>query len=177
MIKLIQNALTVKKGTVNFMDQNGTVIGFNPRPDGNPLAFYVYKNNGDLVDTAGTFIEQYLDGIPYSFGRNGHIIKHRHDGSGSDEDDKLVISLLPDEGGEALELQIVCLNSLYYTANFSLSDKDRLIFRKPNAEAVAARDWQLAEINHAIGELTQARDQVSKALADLDLLKQKLLSK
>ena len=48
MIKLIQNALTVKKGSVNFMDQNGTVIGFNPRPDGNPLAFYVYTKDGAL---------------------------------------------------------------------------------------------------------------------------------
>ena len=176
MIKLIQNALTVKKGSMNFMDQNGTVIGFNPRPDGNPLAFYVYGKNGDLVDTNGSFIEQYLDGIPYSFGKDGHIIKHKH-GAGSDEDDKLVISLVPDDGGDPLELQIVCLNSLYYTANFTLSDKDRLIFRKPNAEAAAARDWQIAEINHAIEELVQAREQVSKALADLDLVKQKLLTK
>ena len=44
-------------------------------------------------------------------------------------------------------------------------------------EAAAARDWQLAEINHAIDELVQAREQVAKALADLDLLKQKLLAK
>ncbi len=177
MIKLIQNALTVKKGTMNFMDQNGTVIGFNPRPDGNPLAFYVYKANGDLVDTAGTFIEQYLDGIPYSFGKNGHIIKHRHDGSGSDEDDKLVISLVPDDGGETLELQIVCLNSLYYTANFTLSDKDRLIFRRPSPTVDPARDWQIAEINHATDDLTQARKQVNKALAELELLQQKLLAR
>ena len=175
MIKLIQNALTVKKGSLNFMDQNGTVIGFNPRPDGNPLAFYVYGKNGDLVDTNGTFIEQYLDGSPFTFGKDGHIIKHKH-GTGLDEDDKLVISLLPDDGGDSLELQIVCLNSLYYTANFTLSDKDRLIFRKPNAEADAARAWQLAEITHAIDELVNAREQVSKALADLDLLKQKLLA-
>ena len=168
MIKLIQNALTVKKGSVNFMDQNGTVIGFN-------LAFYVYAKNGDLIDTEGAFIEQYLDGFPYSFGKDGHIIKHKH-GAESDEDDKLVISLVPDDGGDTLELQIVCLNSLYYTANFTLSDKDRLIFRKPNAEALQARDWQLAEINHAIEELVQAREQVSKALADLDLVKQKLLA-
>ena len=177
MIKLIQNALTVKKGSVNFMDQNGTVIGFNPRPDGNPLAFYVFGKNGELVETGGAFIEQYLDGIPYSFGRDGHIIKHKH-GSGSDEDDdKLVVSLVPDDDGDPLELQIVCLNSLYYTANFTLTDKDRLIFRKPNAEAAAARDWELAEISHAIGELVQVREQVSKALADLDLVKQKLLAK
>ena len=175
MIKLIQNALTVRKGSLNFMDQNGTVIGFNPRPDGNPLAFYAYKKNGDLVDTNGTFIEQYLDGAPFTFGRDGHIIKHKH-GTGLDEDDKLVISLLPDDGGESIELQIVCLNSLYYTANFTLSDKDRLIFRKPNDKAEAARDWQLAEITHAIDELVNAREQVSKALADLDLLKQKLLA-
>ena len=178
MIKLIQNALTVRKGTVNFMDQNGTVIGFNPRPDGNPLAFYVYNAAGKLVDTAGAFIEQYLDGSPYTFGRDGHIIKHTHAPS-SDADDKLVISLLPDEGGEPLELQIVCLNSLYYTANFSLSDKDRLIFRKSAAltGAEAARDWQVAEINAAAEALVQAREQVSRALADLDLLKRKILAK
>ena len=178
MIKLIQNALTVKKGSVNFMDQNGTVIGFNPRPDGNPLSFYIYNDAGDLVDTAGAFIEQYLDGAPYTFGRDGHIIKHTHSPS-SEEDDKLVISLVPDAGGAPLKLQIVCLNSLYYTANFTLSDKDRLLFRKaaPLSGADAARDWQVAEINHAIEELSQAREQVAKALADLNLLKQKLLAR
>ncbi len=177
MIKLIQNALTIKKGSVNFMDQNGTVIGFNPRPDGNPLSFYLYKSNGDLVDTGDAFIEQYLDGFPYTFGKNGHIIKHRHDSPQPDEDDKLVISLVPDDGGETLELQIVCLNSLYYTANFTLSDKDRLIFRRPSPTVDPARDWQIAEINHAIDELTQARKQVSKALAELELLQQKLLAR
>ncbi len=178
MIKLIQNALTAKKGSMNFMDQNGTVIGFNPRPDGNPLAFYVFAKDDELVDTEGVFIEQYLDGIPYSFGKDGHIIKHTH-GTASEEDDKLVISLVPDAGGEPLTLQIICLNSLYYTANFTLSDKDRLMFRKPPsiAEAEAARDWHLAQINHAVEELVQARDQVSRALADLDLLKQKLLAR
>ena len=176
MIKLIQNALTVKKGSVNFMDQNGTVIGFNPRPDGNPLAFYVYAKGGELVDTAGAFIEQYLDGFPYSFGKDGHIIKHKH-GTESDEDDKLVISLVPDDGGDTLELQIVCLNSLYYTANFTLSDKDRLIFRQPQSVSDPTSDWKLAELNHVIDELTQARRQVSHALAELELLKQKLLEK
>ncbi len=178
MIKRIQNALTIKKGSVNFMDQNGTVIGFNPHPDGNPLSFYLYNSAGDLVDTAGAFIEQYLDGAPYTFGRDGHIIKHTHS-PGSDEDDKLVISLVPDAGGDPLQLQIICLNSLYYTANFTLSDKDRLFFRTPAtlSEAETANDWQLAEINHAMEELTHAREQVSRALADLDLLKQKLLAR
>lgn len=177
MIKLIQNALTVKKGSLNFMDQNGTVIGFNPRPDGNPLAFYIYTESGDLVDTGDDFIEEYLDGFPYSFGTNGHIIKHRHDAPQPDEDDKLVISLIPDNGGEKLELQIVCLNSLYYTANFTLSDKDRLIFRQPQSVSDQTSDWKLAELNHVIDELTQARRQVSHALAELELLKQKLLEK
>ena len=57
MIKLIQNALTVKKGTLNFMDQNGVVVGFNPRPDGNPISFSVSTKSGDVVDTDGLFIE------------------------------------------------------------------------------------------------------------------------
>ena len=89
------------------------------------------------------------------------------------------LALVPDGGGAPLELQIICLNSLYYTANFTLSDKDRLMFRKPAPipDAEAARNWQIAEINHAVEELVQAREQVSKALADLDLLKQKLLAR
>lgn len=176
MIKLIQNSLTIKKGSMNFMDQNGVVIGFNPRPDGNPLSFYVYSDSGDLIDTDGAFIEQYLDGIPYHFGNDGHIIKH---GVTSEEEDKLVISLLPDGKGDPLTLQIVCMNSLYYTANFVLTDKDRVAFRKPSrpTDAESARDWQIAEVNHAIDELLHAREQVSKALADLDLIKQKLLAR
>lgn len=176
MIKLIQNALTVKKGTLNFMDQNGFVIGFNPRPDGNPLAFYVYAADGAIVDTGDSFIEQYLDGIPYHFGGDGHIIKH---GTTSEEEDKLVISLVPDDGGAPLTLQIVCMNCLYYSANFVLTDKDRMAFRKPDrpADADSARDWQLAEINHAMEELVHAREQVSKALADMDLIKQKMLAR
>lgn len=176
MIKLIQNSLTIKKGSMNFMDQNGVVIGFNPRPDGNPLSFYVYSDSGDLIDTDGAFIEQYLDGIPYHFGNDGHIIKH---GVTSEEEDKLVISLLPDGKGDPLTLQIVCMNSLYYTANFVLTDKDRVAFRKPSrpTDAESTRDWQIAEVNHAIDELLHAREQVSKALADLDLIKQKLLAR
>lgn len=177
MIKLIQNAITKKKGSMNFMDQNGTVIGFNPRPDGNPLAFYVYSDNGDLVDTGDAFIEQFLDGSPYTFGKDGHIVKHSHSDEDG-EDDQLAISLVPDGGGKPLKLKIVCLNSLYYTANFTLSDKDRLIFLKPTPEspADAERERELGEVNRAIAELTVAREQIQKALAELDLLRIKLRS-
>ena len=169
MIRLIQNAMTIKKGSLNFMDQNGKVVGFNPRPDGNPLAFYVYTKSGDMLDTDGKFIEQYLDGLPYSFGKDGHIIKHD---KVEDVEDKLVISLVPDGSEEPLELQIICMNSLYYTADFVLSDEDRMMFKEPVKEDPNAA--RLAEINRVMTELAAVRKQVSQALVDLDQLKRAL---
>ena len=168
MIRLVQNAMTIKKGSLNFMDQNGKVVGFNPRPDGNPLAFYVYNASGEMLDTDGKFIEQYLDGLPYCFGKDGHIIKHDKD---IDAEDKLVISLVPDAGAEPLQLQIVCMNSLYYTADFILSDEDRMMFNPPETDSDAEK---LAGINRVMGELAAIRRQVSQALVDLDQLKKKL---
>ncbi|MGI6494916.1 MAG: hypothetical protein ACOX5G_02290 [Kiritimatiellia bacterium] len=172
MIKLIENAMTRKKSSLNFMDQNGKVVGFNPRPDGNPLGFYVYNAAGEMIDTEGKFIEQYLDGLPYSFGKDGHIIKH---GAGSLDDDKLVISLLPDDGsgGEPLVLHIICLNSLYYTASFVLSEEDKLFFRPPS-EAEPKEEEPVAALDRALAELTAIRKQVAKAMAGLNDLKRKL---
>ena len=171
MIKLLQNSLTIKKGSINFRDQNGKIVGFNPRPDGNPLAFTVRTQSGEILDTAGKFIEEYLDGIPYCFGKDGHIIKHD---SAYEADDRLVISLVPDGENEPLVLDIVCMNSLYYTADFSLSDADRLAFRKATPRPDTETSDRLAEVSHLMAELISIREQVSQALADLDRLKKKI---
>lgn len=167
MIRLIQNAQTRQKGTLNFMDQNGKVVGFNPRPDGTPLSFYVYDVNGNEVDTSGEFIETYLDGAAYQFGNDGKIIKHD---KASDEDDRLVISLLPDTGSGLLprSLHIVCMNSLYYTADFVLSDKDRLAFQKP---ARAVVEIPLETLDSLEKGLLQARLQLGKALEEIEQLR------
>lgn len=167
MIRLIQNAQTLRKGTLNFMDQNGKVIGFNPRPDGTPLSFYVYDVNGNEIDTSGLFIETYLDGVAYQFGNDGRIIKHD---KASDEDDRLVISLLPDAGSglPPLSLHIVCMNSLYYTADFVLSDKDRLAIEKPSRAVV---EVPLDELTAMEKSLLQARLQLGKALEEIERLR------
>ena len=170
MIRLIQNAQTAKKGTLNFMDQNGKVVGFNPRPDGTPLSFYVYDINGNEVDTDGLFIENYLDGLTYQFGNDGRIVKHDR---ASDLDDRLIVSLLPDAGSgkPPLSLHIVCMNSLYYTADFVLSDEDRLFFQtKP-----PAHDRTDAEILASLEKaLLQARHQLSKAAEELERLRHRV---
>lgn len=167
MIRLIQNAQTTRKGTLNFMDQNGKVVGFNPRPDGTPLSFYVYDVSGNEVDTLGLFIENYLDGMPYQFGNDGRIVKHDR---ASDLDDRLIVSLLPDPGSEKppLSLHIVCMNSLYYTADFVLSDEDRLFFqtKPPTHERTGAEI--LASLEKA---LLQARHQLAKAAEELERLR------
>ena len=154
MIKLIQNAMSIKKGSLNFMDQNGKVVGFNPRPDGNPLSFYVYTQSGEALDTMGRFIEDYLDGLPYSFGRDGHIIKHD---SAAEADDKLVVTLVPDGENAPLVLHIVCQNSLYYTADFTLTDEDRMVFRRATPRPDVENATQIAEINHVMAELVHVR--------------------
>ena len=167
MIRLIQNAQTTRKGTLNFMDQNGKVVGFNPRPDGNPLAFFVYDINGNEVDTDGLFIENYLDGLPYQFGNDGRIVKHDR---ASDEDDRLIISILPDVGSgrPPLSLHIVCMNSLYYTADFVLSDEDRLFFQsKPPKHDRSAQEI-IASIEKS---LLKARQQLAKAAEELERLR------
>lgn len=174
MIKLVQNSVTIRKGSLNFMDQNGKVVGFNPRPDGNPLSFYVYTASGEMLDTNGKFIEEYLDGLPYCFGNDGHIIKH---GAVSDDDDRLVISLVPDGANEPLVLHIVCLNSLYYTANFVLSEQDRMLFNMPPADSGSESSAELEEISRVMAELVHVRAQVSQALIDLGSLKKKIFAK
>ncbi len=171
MIKLIQNAMTVKKGSLNFMDQNGKVVGFNPRPDGTPLSFFVYTASGEALDTQGRFIEDYLDGLPYSFGTDGHIVKRDR---ATEADDTLVVSLVPDGENEPLVLHIVCLNSLYYTADFTLTDEDRLAFRAATPRPDVAQATHIAEVNHGMAELLHVREQVSQTLADLDHLKKRL---
>lgn len=171
MIKLIQNEMTRKRGSLNFMDQNGKVVGFNPRPDGYPLSFFVYTQTGEELDTQGRFIEDYLDGLPYSFGKDGHIIKHDF---ATEAQDKLVISLVPDGENAPLILHIICLNSLYYTADFVLSDEDRMAFRRATPRPDIENSTHLAEINHVMTELIHAREQVSQAIADLDHLKKRL---
>ena len=167
MIRLIQNAQTRQKGTLNFMDQNGKVVGFNPRPDGTPLSFYVYDVGGNEVDTSGQFIETYLDGISYQFGNDGKIIKHD---KSSDEDDRLVISLLPDTGSglPPLSLHIVCMNSLYYTADFVLSDKDRLAIQKPPRAIV---EVPLETLDSLEKTILQTRLQLGKALEEIEQLR------
>lgn len=168
MIRLIENAQTARKGSLNFMDQNGKVIGFNPRPDGNPLAFFVYDTAGAEVDTGGQFIEGYLDGIAYQFGNDGKIIRHD---KASEEDDRLVVSLLPDAGTglPPLSLHIVCMNSLYYTADFLLSDRDRLFFQpKPAPTKPDARTETLAALEKS---LLQARFQIQRALEEVERLR------
>lgn len=174
MIKLVKNSLTVRKGSINFMDQNGKVVGFNPRPDGNPLSFFVYTASGEMLDTEGKFIEEYLDGLPYCFGKDGHIIKH---GAVSDDDDRLVISLVPDGADEPLVLHIVCLNSLYYTADFILSDQDRMLFGMPPARSENGSSTELDEISRVMSELVHIRSQVSQALMDLGTLKKRMVAK
>lgn len=174
MIKLIQNANTRKKGSLNFIDENGTVIGFNPRPDGNPISFFVYTEDNELVDTGGKFIEQYLDSLPYCFGKDGHIIKHH---SLAEAEDELVISLVPDGANEPLILHIVCMNSLYYTASFVLSDKDRLLFEQKPETPEQEKMKNLAEIARIMAELVRTRESLAKAIADLDRLKQHVLDR
>lgn len=172
MIKLIENANTRKKGSLNFMDEYGTVVGFNPRPDGNPISFFVYTESGELVDTGGKFIEQYLDSLPYCFGKDGHIIKHH---AVTEADDELVISLVPDGSNEALVLHIVCMNSLYYTASFVLSDKDRLMFEQKSETPEQEKQKELVEIARIMAELVRTRESVARAIADLDRLKKRIM--
>ena len=174
MIKLVQNAMTVKKGSLNFVDQNGTVIGFNPRPDGNPISFDVYTADGELLETDGKFIEDYLNGLPCHFGDDGHIIKH---GAASEADDKLIISLIPDKEGSPLTLQIICMNSLYYTANFVLSDEDRMFFSEAPAKKENKDTELISEITRVMSELSRVREEVSKSLVHLGQLKKKLIAR
>ena len=46
MIALLENAQTRHKGSLNFVDDRGKVVGFNPAPDGARLKYQLRAPSG-----------------------------------------------------------------------------------------------------------------------------------
>ena len=69
MITILENAQTRSKRTLNFVDNKGKVIGFNPSPDGRRLSFQLRGPSGRVVLTdADMSLSHYLKGLACHFG-------------------------------------------------------------------------------------------------------------
>lgn len=69
MITILENAQTRHKGSLNFVDHRGKVVGFNPSPDGARLRYQLRAPSGKTVLTEADMpIGHYLRGLACHFG-------------------------------------------------------------------------------------------------------------
>ena len=69
MITILENAQTRHKGSLNFVDHRGKVVGFNPSPDGARLRYQLRAPSGKTVLTEADMpIAHYLRGLACHFG-------------------------------------------------------------------------------------------------------------
>ena len=69
MITILENAQTRHKGSLNFVDNRGKVVGFNPMPGGERLRYQLRAPSGKTVLTEADMpIAHYLRGLACHFG-------------------------------------------------------------------------------------------------------------
>ena len=81
MITVISNFLTDKKHTLNLIDHNGKIIGFNPYPDGhNPIKYNIRSSIGvEILNEKTMPIEKYLIGLKFHFGECVSFVSSEYD--------------------------------------------------------------------------------------------------
>lgn len=179
MIRLIENSLTRKKNVLNFMDNHGKVLGFNPEPDGLPISWILYDeclNEVCCEDDCSKFLPDYLNNLPYTFGEYT-VSKCEENSDGKKEE--LSIQLIPDDPCEKTLLLIVEFFAQgFYTAEFSLDPKDKDDFTADRLSRVKSAveldinsmltdyDNTVADIQEKISNLMSLKTKLIKALAN-----------
>ena len=122
MIALLENAQTRHKGSLNFVDDRGKVVGFNPAPDGARLKYQLRAPSGRTVLTEADMpITHYLRGLACHFGEG---ISFTTDDDG--ERKAMIVPLVSDapvagKGLQATQLQIEGEGGEYYSDDLGLS--------------------------------------------------------
>lgn len=179
MIRLIENNLTKKKNVLNFIDNHGKVLGFNPEPDGLPICWVLYDeflNDICCEEECSKFLPDFLNNLPYTFGE--HIVSKCEQNSDGKKEE-LSIHLIPDDPSKKSLLLIVEFFAQgFYTAEFSLNPEDKEIFdaakltrvNSPEeidiAKLLAEYDSTITEIQEKLSSLKNIKTNLIKIFAN-----------
>ena len=125
MITVLENAQTKAKGTLNFVDHRGKVVGFNPAPDGARLRYQLRAPSGRTVLTEADMpIAHYLRGLACHFGPG---ISFTTDEDG--ERRAMIVPLVSDapvsgKGLQETQLHIEGVGGEYYCDDLGLSTEE-----------------------------------------------------
>lgn len=174
MIRLIENNLTKKKNVLNFIDNHGKVLGFNPEPDGLPICWVLYDeflNDICCEEECSKFLPDYLNNLPYTFGE--HIVSKCEQNSDGKKEE-LSIHLIPDDPSKKSLLLIVEFFAQgFYTAEFSLNPEDKEIFDTNKLSRVnSPEEIDVAKI---LEEYDTVIENIQENLQQLNSLKTKLV--
>ncbi|MBR1609657.1 MAG: hypothetical protein IJ678_08605 [Kiritimatiellae bacterium] len=157
MITILENAQTRGKGTANFVDDRGKVVGFNLAPEGGRLAFRLRAPSGRVVLTdADMPISHYLRGLACHFGP-GITFAAGEDG----ERKAMTVPLVSDapvagHGLQTTQLEIEGVGGEYYCDDLGLTpDEIKKLFA--DKMAVGARkisvDGRLHRLEERVARL------------------------
>ena len=153
MITLLENTMTRKKGTMNFIDNRGKVIGFNPYlvdefKRVRRIPYSIRNRDGKLIlDDTIMPVEDWLIGNYYHFG--SMYFTPETDG---DELIVMEVELIHDHAAHlakvdfaevSLELRLAGKGGKYYCEDLSLSADDVKKLFSPEAVYAARRNRKL----------------------------------
>ena len=165
MIALLENAQTRHKGSLNFVDDRGKVVGFNPAPDGARLKYQLRAPSGRTVLTEADMpITHYLRGLACHFGEG---ISFTTDDDG--ERKAMIVPLVSDAplaGGSSQETQLLIegVGGEYYCDDIGLTSADIARLFADRA-AVGARKITVDRRLHLLEERVAALEAKLAALA------------
>ncbi len=121
MITILENAQTRHKGSLNFVDHRGKVIGFNPAPDGARLRYRLFAPSGKTVLTEADMpISHYLRGLACHFGPDV-VFDAGKDGRRHSMTVPLVSDTAVAGGTQTTHLHIEGVGGEYYSDDLGLS--------------------------------------------------------
>lgn len=165
MITILENAQTRHKGSLNFVDHRGKVVGFNPLPEGERIRFQLRAPSGKTVLTEADMpISHYLRGLACHFGPG---ISFTVDENG--ERRGMIVPLVSDAalagaGPQTTQLNIEGAGGEYYCDDLGLTAQDiETLFA--DKLAVGAQKISVDRRLHALEERVAALEKKFAALA------------
>lgn len=134
MITLLDNSLTRKKHTMNFVDNRGKVLGFNPYPNNKTIKYELRNQRGILLFNEQYIpIDKYLIGATYHFGNDISFSVDNDSSELSAVNVELVSDDLRLADQNVLELRIEGMGGQYYCEDIGLSERDKKRMFTPEA--------------------------------------------
>lgn len=129
MITLLENSQTKEKGTLNFVDDRGKVVGLNPYPDGKRIKYSVRNGMGHLIaDDQLDPLEYILVGMHARFGNDVSFAKE----SDGDEITAMSFSVFMDRDPKhVFSFHVEGTGGEYYCEDLGLLKQDLLDLFSP----------------------------------------------